>query len=107
MIAVYSEIVFGDTSLYASALAAHRRRSSRSSWRSTCPGRPTACSVTAPQVRAPVDALTAGAPGAGIASTTIAGVGPMRLAAALRAIDEVRERERRAAKPSRRGGRRR
>ena len=47
MIAVYSEIVFGDTSLYAARSPPIDGRSSRSSWRSTCRGRPTACSATA------------------------------------------------------------
>ena len=49
MIAVYSEQVFGDRSLYAAAEAWQREhvRPDAARPRSTCRGRPTACSATA------------------------------------------------------------
>ena len=91
MIAVYSEIVFGDTSLYAGALAAHRRADLTLLMTLGVPWHDDGLQRDGPQVRAPVDALIrASLDGAGIAFTTIDGLGPARLAAALRAIDRAR-----------------
>lgn len=91
MIAVYSELVFGDTSLYASALAAHRRANLTLLMALDVPWQDDGLQRDGPQVRAPVDALIrASLDGAGIAFTTIDGLGPARLAAALRAVDRAR-----------------
>ena len=91
MIAVYSEIVFGDTSLNASALAAHRRADLTLLMALDVPWQDDGLQRDGPHVRAPVDALIrASLDGAGVAFTTIDGLGPARLAAALRAIDHAR-----------------
>ncbi len=91
MIAVYSEIVFGDTSLYASALAAHRRADLTLLMALDVPWQDDGLQRDGPQVRAPVDALIrASLDRAGIAFTTIDGLGQARLAAALRAFDDAR-----------------
>ncbi len=91
MIAVYSEIVFGDTSLHASALAAHRRAQLTLLMALDLPWRADGLQRDGPHVREPVDALIrASLAGTGIACTTIGGDGPARLAAALQAIDAAR-----------------
>lgn len=91
MIAVYSEIVFGDTSLHASALAAHRRAQLTLIMALDLPWRADGLQRDGPHVREPVDALIrASLAGTGIACTTIGGDGPARLAAALQAIDAAR-----------------
>ncbi len=91
MIAVYSEIVFGDTSLHASALDAHRRAQLTLVMALDLPWRADGLQRDGPHVREPVDALIrASLAGAGIACTTIGGDGPARLAAALRTIDARR-----------------
>ena len=79
MIAVYSELVFADTSLYASALAAHRRAQLTLVTALDLPWRADGLQRDGPHVRAPVDALIrASLAGAGIACTTIEGVGRAR-----------------------------
>ena len=91
MIAIYSELVFADTSLYASALAAHRRARLTLVMALDLPWRADGLQRDGPQVRSPVDALIrASLVRAGIASTTIDGFGPARPESALRAIDEAR-----------------
>jgi nicotinamide riboside kinase len=91
MIAIYSELVFADTSLYASALAAHRRAQLSLVTALDLPWRADGLQRDGPHVRAPVEALIrASLAGAGIACTTIEGLGPARLESALRAIDEAR-----------------
>ena len=91
MIAVYSELVFGDTSLYASALAAHRRARLTLLTALDLPWRDDGFQRDGPHVRAPVDALIrASLAGAGIACTTIEGLDHARIESALRAIDAAR-----------------
>ena len=91
MIAVYSELVFGDTSLYASALAAHRRVQLTLLTALDLPWRDDGLQREGAHVRAPVDALIrASLAGAGIACTTIEGQGRARIESALRAIDAAR-----------------
>jgi len=88
MIAVYSDFVFGDASLYASALAAQRRCDLTLVTALDLPWQPDGLQRDGAHVRAPVDALLRSAlVGAAIAFTTIAGVGGKRVEAALRAID--------------------
>ena len=88
MIAVYSDFVFGDASLYASAVAAQRRCDLTLVTALDLPWQPDGLQRDGAHVRAPVDALLRSAlAGAGIAFTTIAGIGGERLDAALRAID--------------------
>ncbi|MEP7138861.1 MAG: ATP-binding protein [Caldimonas sp.] len=91
MIAVYSEIVFGDTSLYASALEAHRRAQLTLVTALDLPWREDGLQRDGPHVRTPVDRLLRAAlAGAGVACTTIEGHGPARLHAALQAVDSAR-----------------
>ena len=93
MIAVYSEIVFGDTSLYAGALEAQRRVDLTLVTALDLPWQADGLQRDGPHVRAPVDALIRTAlQEAGIAATTIAGAGAARLAAATAAIDAARAR---------------
>ena len=88
MIAVYSDFVFADESLYASALAAQRRCDLTLVTALDLPWRPDGLQRDGAHVRAPVDALLRAAlAGAGIAVTTVDGVGTDRAEAALRAID--------------------
>jgi len=88
MIAIYSELVFGDTSLYASALAAQRRVDLTLVTALDLPWQADGLQRDGAHVRGPVEALLRGALArAGIASTTIAGVGADRLDAALGAIN--------------------
>ncbi len=91
MIAVYSDLVFGDTSLYSSALAAHRRADLTLLMALDVPWQDDGLQRDCPQVRAPVDALLRESlDAAGIAFTAIDGLGPARLDAALRAIARAR-----------------
>jgi nicotinamide riboside kinase len=91
MIAVYSELVFGDTSLYASALAAHRRAQLTLLTALDLPWQGDGIQRDGPQVRAPVDALLRKAlAGAGIAFTLVEGVGSARLESAMASIDATR-----------------
>lgn len=88
MIAIYSDLVFADASLYASALAAQRRCDLTLVTALDLPWQSDGLQRDGAHVRAPVDALLRTAlAGAGISFTTIAGVGDERVAAALRAID--------------------
>ena len=88
MIAVYSDFVFADRSLYAGALAAQRRCDLTLVTALDLPWQPDGLQREGAHVRAPVDALLRAAlAGAQIAFTTIAGAGDERVAAALRAID--------------------
>ena len=88
MIAVYSDLLFADAGLYASALAAQRRCDLTLVTALDLPWQADGLQCDGPHVRAPVDALLRSAlTGAGIAFTTIAGVGSERVAAALGAID--------------------
>ena len=88
MIAVYSDFVFADASLYPSALAAQRRFDLTLVTELDLPWQPDGLQRDGAHVRAPVDALLRSAlAGADIAFTTIAGIGRERVEAALRAID--------------------
>lgn len=88
MIAVYSDLVFADTSLYDEALAAQRRIDLTLVTALDLPWQADGLMRDGAHVREPVDAkLRAALARAGIATTTIAGAGPGRVAAALAAID--------------------
>jgi nicotinamide riboside kinase len=88
MIAVYSDFVFADASLYASALAAQRHCDLTLVTALDLPWLPDGLQRDGAHVRAPVDALLRSAlAGAAIPFTTIAGVGSDRVEAALRAVD--------------------
>jgi nicotinamide riboside kinase len=88
MIAVYSELVFGDTGLYADALARQRRYGLTLVTALDLPWQADGLQRDGAHVRGPVDALLRGAlVRAGIAFTTVAGQGAARTAAALHAID--------------------
>jgi len=88
MIAVYSDLVFADTSLYDEAIAAQRRVDLTLLTALDLPWQADGLMRDGAHVREPVDVKlrTALARG-GIAATTVAGSGPGRLAAALAAID--------------------
>jgi nicotinamide riboside kinase len=88
MIAVYSDFLFADSSLYPSALAAQQGYDLTLVTALDLPWQPDGLQRDGEHVRAPVDALLRSAlAGAGIAFTTIAGIGSERIDAALRAID--------------------
>ncbi|MEO8309708.1 MAG: ATP-binding protein [Caldimonas sp.] len=88
MIAVYSDFVFADATLYASALAAQRHCDLTLVTALDLPWQADGLQREGEHVRAPVDALLrASLAKAGIAFTTIAGTGSGRQAAALRAIE--------------------
>jgi len=88
MIAVYSDFIFGDRSLYASALAAQRRCDLTLVTALDLPWQPDGLQRDGAHVRAPVDGLLRSAlVGAGIGFTMIAGVGGKRVEAALHAIE--------------------
>jgi nicotinamide riboside kinase len=90
MIAVYSDLVFADTALYAGALAAQRRCDLTLVTALDLPWRADGLQREGEHVRAPVDALLRSAlVGAGIAFATISGTGAKRLEAALRTIDDA------------------
>jgi len=98
MIAVYSDFVFADASLYPSALAAQRHCDLTLVTELDLPWLPDGLQRDGAHVRAPVDALLRSALArAGIAFTTIAGVGSERVEAALRAIDAALALRRRGA----------
>ncbi len=87
MIAVYSDKVFGDTGLYASALDAHRACDLTLVTALDLPWQADGLQRDGPQVREPVDAmLRAALARAGIGYSVVAGCGPARLAAALEAV---------------------
>ncbi|RZT97703.1 AAA family ATPase [Rivibacter subsaxonicus] len=88
MTAVYSDFVFGDRALYASALAWQRRQVALTLVTGLdLPWRADGLQRDGPQVRVPVDALLRDAlAGAGIGHATIYGSGAARTAAALAAL---------------------
>ena len=88
MIAVYSDFVFADASLYPSALAAQRRCDLTLVSELDLPWLADGLQRDGAHVRAPIDSLLRSAlAGAGVAFTTIAGIGSDRVEAALRVID--------------------
>jgi nicotinamide riboside kinase len=88
MIAVYSDFVFGDESLYEDAIAAQRRVDLTLVTSLDLPWRADGLQRDGAHVRAPVDALLRGALGrAGVATATVGGIGGDRLDAALCLID--------------------
>jgi nicotinamide riboside kinase len=90
MIAVYSDLVFADRSLYANAILAQRRCDLTLVTALDLPWRADGLQRDGAHVRAPVDALLRAAlADASIAFTTISGVGECRVEAALRAIDDA------------------
>ncbi len=90
MIAVYSEQVFGDTSLYDSARAAHARSSLTLRPALDLPGQAAGLQRDGPHVREPVDALVRAALArAAIDCAVVFGQGPQRLANALAAVQRA------------------
>ncbi|MEY2872956.1 MAG: hypothetical protein RLZZ373_327 [Pseudomonadota bacterium] len=78
--AVYSELVFGDTTLYASALADHRQADLTLLMALDLPWVADGLQRDGPQVQQPVDMLLRGALlGAGIGFSVVGGQGPQRL----------------------------
>ena len=91
MIAVYSDHVFADTSLYASAEALQRGIDLTLLTALDLPWRPDGLQRDGEHVREPIDALVRAALArASVPFTAIAGSGPSRTAAALAAIDATR-----------------
>ena len=90
MIAVYSDHVFGDRSLYASAEAAHARCPLTLLTALDLPWQADGLQRDGPQVREPIDALVRAALGrAGTGYAVVSGSGPARLAAALAAVQRA------------------
>jgi nicotinamide riboside kinase len=90
MIAVYSDFVFGDPSLYAHAEARQSRCDLTLFTALDLPWLADGLQRDGPHVREPVDALLrASLARAGVSFETISGVGPARLQAALAAIDRA------------------
>jgi len=88
MIAVYSDLLFADATLYPDALAAQRHCDLTLVTALDLPWQPDGLQRDGAHVRAPVDALLRSAlADAGITFMTIGGIGSERVAAALRAID--------------------
>lgn len=91
MIAVYSDQVFADTSLYDEALAAHARSDLTLLTALDLPWQADGLQRDGPQVREPVDAKVRTALGrARIDWAVVFGQGPARLANALAAVDRSR-----------------
>ncbi len=87
MIAVYSDLVFGDRSLYPMAEAAHRRCDLTLLTALDLPWLPDGLQRDGPHMQAPVDALVRAAlQRAGIGWSVVSGAGPQRLASASRAL---------------------
>ena len=87
MIAVYSDFVFGDTALYASALAAHGQCDLTLLMALDLPWQPDGLQRDGAHVRAPVDALVrAGLRRAGLPYAVVFGTGTARLHAALACV---------------------
>lgn len=87
MTAVYSDFVFGDTTLYAEAEADHRACTLTLLTALDLPWVADGLQRDGPQVRAPVDALVRAAlQRLGAAHAVIGGLGPARLEAALAAV---------------------
>lgn len=90
MTAVYSEIVFGDTGLYAEAEAAHRRCALSLLTALDLPWIADGLQRDGPQVREPVDRLVRSAlQRSGVAYAVVAGLGEDRLRAALAAVQRA------------------
>jgi len=90
MVAVYSELVFGDASLYADALAAHQRADLTLLTALDLPWQADGLQRDGPHVREPVDArVRAALRSAGVAYGVVAGTGDARLAAALKAVQHA------------------
>ncbi len=93
MIAVYSEIVFGDTGLHAEATAAHRSYDLTLLTALDLPWLADGLQRDGPHVRTPVDErVQAALREGGIGFTRVGGVGAARLDQALRVVDEERRR---------------
>ena len=87
MIAVYSELVFGDLSLYADAEASHRRCDLTLLTAIDLPWQPDGLQRDGAHVRDPVDAkLRAALQRAGVAYGVVSGRGEERLANALKGV---------------------
>ena len=87
MVAVYSDQVFGDPTLYEPAVAAHRRCQLSLLTALDLPRPPDGLRRDGPQLREPVDALVRSALlNAGLGFSVVAGLGPARLEAALSAV---------------------
>ena len=90
MIAVYSDLVFGDTSLYAEAEAVQRAYGLTLLTALDLPWQADGLMRDGPHVREPVDALVRAALArAGVGHAVVAGTGPARLAAALAAVERA------------------
>jgi nicotinamide riboside kinase len=90
MIAVYSDLLFGDTSLYAFAEAEQRRCDLTLLTALDLPWRADGLQRDGAHVQGPVDLrLRAALARAGVRFETIAGSGPARLQAALDAVDRA------------------
>ena len=90
MIAVYSDYVFGDTSLYAFARAAHARCALTLLTALDLPWCADGLQRDGPHVRAPVDAkVRAALDGAGLAYSVVFGSGTLRLEAALACVQHA------------------
>ncbi len=100
MIAVYSELVFADRSLYASALAAQHRVDLTLVTANDLPWQADGLQRDGPHVREPVATLLEAAlDTAGIAWSEVGGMAQARVDAALAAVDEARD-ARRSSHPS-------
>ncbi|MEO5880846.1 MAG: ATP-binding protein [Caldimonas sp.] len=90
MIAVYSDLVFADPGLYATAEAEQRRYDLTLLTALDLPWQADGLQRDGPQVQGPVDRqLRAALARAGIAFETISGSGPARLEAALASVDRA------------------
>ena len=91
MVAVYSEIVFVDTSLHAEAAAAHRRYDLTLLTALDLPWLADGLQRDGPHVREPVDTkVRALLRDAGIDFSRVGGIGAARLQEALRLVDQAR-----------------
>jgi len=103
MTAVYSDLLFDDASLYAEALDAQRGYALTLVTAIDLPWQADGLQRDGPHVRGPVDAkVRAALAGAGIATSTVAGLGDARLHGALRIAQRVLPDP--AITPPRRGG---
>lgn len=92
MIAVYSEIVFGDRGLYARAAEDHARVDLTLLTALDLPWEADGLNRDGPHVREPVDArVRAALAGAGLSCAVVFGHGPARLANALAAVERARQ----------------
>ena len=90
MTAVYSDLVFGDTRLHASALAAHARCDVTLLTALDLPWQVDGLQRVGPHVREPVDArVRAALESGGLAYSVIGGLGPARCQAALRCVQRA------------------